>query len=383
MPSDPDVGPEGRLLLACARAPLHPAPPPPPAAGPLDPVRLLALAERNGLAALLHRFAGPHLPPDVSEPLAAAAARCARAGLAAAGRLRRLAEALGGRGIRMAAYKGPALAMRAYGDVGLRSYADLDLLVAPDDVPAAAAVLEAEGYLPLHRFPPAAEALFRRVDGDYPFRHPATGEVVELHARVSSLRFGADLATPALLGRARPVRLGGGAVPALADDDLFLALALHGSKHRWARLEWLAAAAALAVRAGLSPERMVERGAAVGGRRTVLLALLLFRDALELALPPRVERALAREPGLAPLAAEARGIWFAAAAPDEPTEANLRFNLRLRDGPAERARFALRWLLVPSPEDWAWVRLPAPLAPLYRLVRPLRLALRYGPGRGR
>jgi hypothetical protein len=379
------TGAEAELLLASARAALYSSPPQ-PRSFVADGDRLLRLAERNGLVPLLHRFtsSGSLLPPDVAEPLAAAAGRNARAALATTGRLRALAASFAAQGVAMAAYKGPALAVRAYGDPALRRYADLDLLVAPDDVPAASAVLEAHGYQAAYRFTPPAEALFRRVDGDYPFHHPGTGALVELHARVSSLRFCAELSTPALLACARPVRVGGGPVPALADEDLFLALALHGAKHRWSRLEWLASAGALLVRGALPPAALVARGAEVGARRAVLLALRLLHDDLALPLPAAVERMVDDDLGLATLARESRALWFAdAEEATDATAANLRYNLRLRDGTAARVRFALRWLLVPSPEDWAWVSLPPALFPLYRLLRPIRLCARYAPWRRR
>lgn len=376
MPAD---GGEGAVLLAAARWAVGGAGAPPLL--PADPARLLALARRNRMVPLLHRFLAAHpAAGPLPDALRSEAAANARDALAAARELLRLLEALAGAGVRAAAYKGPALAVRAYGDLALRTYGDLDLLVAPADVPAAAAVLRAAGHLPKHDFPPHAEALFRRVDGDYPFVRAADGRIVELHCRVSSRRFGAELPTDALLARARPVALGGGAVVALDDDDLLLALVLHGAKHRWARLEWLAAAGALLARSDAGADALLARAAAIGARRSLLLALRLMEDALALPLPRGASAAARAEPGLEALAHEARALWLADDAEEESTAADLRFNLRLQDGGRARAAFAARWLLVPSPEDWAWAPLPAPLAPLHRLLRPLRLALRYGRG---
>jgi hypothetical protein len=377
------------LLRACARASFHadgaaPAMAESVAQG-VDWEAFLALAERNRLLPLAHRALAERadVPETVRSHLRSAYAVNARHALQLAAELRRLMDALAAAGVRALAYKGPALAVRAYGHLALRTYSDLDLLVAPDDEPAAAAVLRAHGYVSAYAFTPAQDAAFRRVDGDYPYHHPQTGGLVELHGRVSSARFVAHLPTERLMARARPVPIGGGDVPAPADDDLFLALCLHGAKHRWARLEWLSCAAALAVRADLDLSATADRAGEIGARRATLLALLLARDALGLALPPDVRRSIETDPSLATLAAEARGLWFADGVADgESTPANLRFNARLMDGAADRARYAARWLLLPSPEDWAWVRLPDALAPLYRVLRPLRLAARYGRGRG-
>lgn len=386
----PDAPPAHTLLRACARASFDAAGAAPTiaetAARGVEWDAFLRLAERNRMLPLAHRALCERtdVPETVRSRLRSAYAENARHALLLAGELRRLMDALDAAGLRALAYKGPALAVRAYGHLALRTYSDLDLLVAPGDLPAAARVLRALGYASAYDFSPAQDAAFRRVDGDYPYHHPQTDGLVELHGHVSSARFVARLPTERLMARARTVPIGGGDVPAPADDDLFLALCLHGAKHRWARLEWLACAAALAVRAELDLPSLLGAADGIGARRGVLLALLLARDALGLALPPAIHRSIEADPPLAALAAEARGLWLRPEAEgDEAAPANLRFNGRLRDGAADRARYAARWLFLPSPEDWAWVRLPDALAPLYRVLRPLRLAARYGlRGRG-
>ena len=377
-----------RVLLACAR----------PALTPEDEARLadalargpawdrvMALGARNRLLPLLHRHLSTRdgVPGDVADALRRFAAANARDALVLAGELRRLLDAMAAEGIRAVAYKGPALAVRAYGGVALRTYSDLDLLVAPEDAPGASRVLAARGYVAHHDFSPAQDALFRRIDGDYPWHHPASGVMVEVHTRVSSHRFVADLPTDAILRRAVPAPLGGGQVRVPADEDAFLALCVHGAKHRWARLEWLATLAALAASSRIDLAAMRDRAAAAGARRTVLLALHLASTALHHPVPSSIDDDAQADAEIRALAEEARALWFAAEAEDESTAANLRFNYRLRDGAADRARYAARWLFTPSPEDWAWARLPAPLSPLHRALRPLRLALRYGPRRRR
>lgn len=384
-PSPPSSAPaEHALLLAVAWSALGPrSDQAPPVAG-VEWDAFLELVKRNRLLPHAHLLleSRAEVPETVRSHLRTEFQANGRRALAKAAELRRLVGAMADAGVRALAYKGPALAVRAYGHLAMRRYSDLDLLVLPEDVPAGGRVLERFGYAAAHRFSPAQDALFRRTDGDYPYRHPHTTLLVELHCHVSSARFGVALPTAELIARARPVPIGGGEVAAPADDDLFLALCLHGAKHRWARLEWLAAAAALAFRAGLDLRGVLGRASALGARREVLLALRLARETVGLPLPDAVDRAIAVDPALAPLAAEARALWFDPQAGAHDTAANLRFNYRLREGAVNRARYAAHWLFTPSPEDWAWARLPDPLSPLYRALRPLRLALRYGVRRG-
>jgi hypothetical protein len=50
--------------------------------------------------------------------------------------------------------------------------------------------------------------------------------------------------------------------------------------------------------------------------------------------------------------------------------------MRLRERKADRLKFLQRLALTPGPNEWSAVRLPAPLFPLYRVVRLSRLAAR-------
>ncbi|HSU13331.1 nucleotidyltransferase family protein [Longimicrobium sp.] len=352
--------------------------------GGMEWPHVFALAERHRMIPLLHRhLADAPLPAEVSAELRARNRDEVHRALRLAAELRRLLAALGAAGIEVLAYKGPALAVQAYGDLSLRSFVDLDLLVRPGDVPRALGVLDAQGYAPALALSPAQERYFRRVDGDYPLVHRQTELLVELHARVSSERFCMPVETHGLMRRAQSVPVGGGAMRTLGDDDLLLVLCVHGAKHRWKRLEWLAAVAALLRGQRGDVATVLERATQARARRTVLLGLSLARRLLDAPLPPAVVREIEGDAALSRLADEAvRRMFEETGDEGEDTAANLAFNLRARDGTMDRARYAGRWLFGPSPEDWRWAHLPDALFPLYRVLRPVRLLMRHGGRRG-
>jgi hypothetical protein len=368
---------ERELLLAAARVEERTGDAP---ADAIDWTRLLDAAVRHRMIPLLHRhLRDAAIPPGAAAELARRNRAEAHRAIALSAELRRLAAALEAAGIATLAYKGPALAMLAYGDLSLRSYADLDLVVLPSDIPRALAVLDDAGYAPGLHFSPAQERYFRRVDGDYPLLHRRTALLVELHARVSSERFCMPISTAELMRRAQPVHVGGAAVRTLGDDDLLLVLCVHGAKHRWKRLEWLASVAAL-LRAGRGDVAAVlARASEVHARRTVLLGLALAHRLLAAPVPAEAVREAEGDAGIGALADEAERRMFDGGADEgEEAPANLAFNLRARDGAMDRARYAGRWLFGPTPEDWRWARLPDPLFPLYRVLRPVRLLVRHG-----
>ncbi|HYJ78249.1 MAG TPA: nucleotidyltransferase family protein, partial [Longimicrobiaceae bacterium] len=304
---------ETELLLLCARLTLAPSDAARVralAAGPLDWDRLVELGDRHGLLAFLHRhLAGETVaaPPAAAAELRARFRDAAHQGLSLAGELRRLLDALAEGGVEALAYKGPALAVQAYGDLSLRSFVDLDVLVSPDAAPRALEVLRGEGYDPVRALTAAQDRCFRRVDGDYQLRHRESGTLVELHCRVSSLRFAMPLETGDLLRRAVALPLGGGVVPAPAPDDALLVSCIHGAKHRWHRLEWLCAVAEPLRAGSADAQAVLARAAGLHARRTVLLGLELARRLLDAPLPPGVLADISRDPAVAALADRAEG----------------------------------------------------------------------------
>jgi hypothetical protein len=110
-----------------------------------------ALAERRLLPLIGSRAiaVGGDLVPDsfraaVDRALADARARA----LGFEWAVRQIGGWLAAAGIRSLPLKGPLLAAEAHGDVGLRATADLDILVATEELDAAAAVLVQHGYSP-------------------------------------------------------------------------------------------------------------------------------------------------------------------------------------------------------------------------------------------
>lgn len=302
-------------------------------------------------------------------------ARAAALGMFA--ELRRVMEALRESGVDAMAYKGSVMAWDAYGDLGARPFVDLDVLVRPGDTDCALAALDAAGYARVAHDTPARDAWFRRVDGDYQLVHRDSGLLVELHVRALSRRFGPGVETDALWRRRRVIAIGGIelAAPGL-DDALFLHL-VHGAKHRWERLEWVAATAALLRQRGGDVSPLLRDP--YHAPRAVLLGVWLAHEIAGAPLAPATHAAIALDAEVAPLAAAARAHLAAPSSADdrEETAAKLAFNLRVQRGVAARARFIYRWVSWPSPEDWSAVSLPDWMFGAYRLLRPLRLARRY------
>jgi hypothetical protein len=137
--------------------------------------------------------------------------------------------------IRAVALKGPVLGERVYPDPRMRLSADLDLLVAPNDLENATAVLKGIGYGPARE----SEDRFLRKYHYHILLSRSCPPVIELHFRLSD-GFGVQLAAEEFLSRARVYRTAAGAVAhILSPEDEMLYLCIHAAGHRFVRLSWL------------------------------------------------------------------------------------------------------------------------------------------------
>ena len=373
--------PEARLLLACGRATLG--------NGERQAVEKLArevadwdrvdaLAVRHGLVPLLHRHLGSLTPGVVPKPtLAALWARAeviARRSRAMARELEEVIAHLAAQGITVAPYKGPALALALYGDVALRDFGDLDLLVRAQDAIRAKDALAARGYVPQFALPPHLEqALVESPRHDeLPLLDKARGFLVELHWRTDP---DYDVLDVGLWNRLEPVSGGATTLWTLPERELLLVLGLHGTKHLWASLNWLVDVAEL-LRRGPDGEWLLERARAFGCLRRLALCLRLARDLLDAPIPALLARAIEDE-RVVRLAAQITPALFEPEYRAPGTVDYLHTLLGLQDSFPGRARYLARTMLTPTLGDWLAHPLPRGLSFLYLPLRIPRLARKY------
>ena len=228
------------LLAACCRWPTDAAAVRDAASRAIDWGRFVALTRRHrvgGLVQVALQAAGIPLPAALS---VAHRLRIAR-NLLLIDEAARIAGLLERSKIRAAFLKGATLAELAYRDQHVKQTLDNDLLVAPGDVTATIALLEGIGYRIVHPAGPIdAGRLPVLIDmvKECTLVHAGNGAMVDLHWRAVSIK--GLMAEPDLVRDVRHVMVAGHALPTLGDEPLMIYLAVHGARHGWARLKWLA-----------------------------------------------------------------------------------------------------------------------------------------------
>jgi Uncharacterised nucleotidyltransferase len=124
--------------------------------------------------------------------------------------------------------KGPALAHLLYDVPEQRRYHDLDLLVAPDDLPSARAALVELGYKNASELV-AVDDIGGDIHGETWLAEGAI--VVDLHLRLAGAKADAQAAWEALKVRCTTIELGGSQVPILDRAGSAMQLATHAAQH--------------------------------------------------------------------------------------------------------------------------------------------------------
>jgi hypothetical protein len=387
--------------------------------GRVDWHALLELAEEHGVTQLVATALtgildgqvtgrGKDLPADSSEAVSALAvatpkinsnldARNASAGwhaplteilraqtfftLRMSAELFRLEERFAAKGLGMMVVKGPALAVQAYGDAAMRKYGDLDFLVRDQDIAAATLLMMDAGYAAEI---PLSTIAAGKIPGQYMFRQATTKLLVELHSNRTMRYYPRPLPLEKLFARQALVNIEGRAIPAPSVEDHLVIICVHGAKHFWEKLLWVADVAALISRSTELRWELAEQSARDVGAQTMLHGgLLLAAEVLQASLPPQVlQRAKADSAARAmtrqvlewlPQAGEARPDFQRGLLP------RALFRMRMRGGATAGVGYFLRLLFSPTEEDWH-AEGGASRGIADTLKRPFRLAKKHGSG---
>lgn len=334
-------------------------------------------ADQHGVAPLVHRaferFLLETVPALAASRLRDAYCDAARRGLVLSAALLTVLDALADAGVVALPLKGPVLAALLYPDPALRPFSDIDILVRRTEVPTALRALARIGYAldaRLRRLPvPTLLAVSSEV-----IVHGPGGVQLDLHWEIAQRGYPFRFDPELLFHSIRPVEFDDRTVPGLTPEALLVFLCVHGAKHGWSRLIWLADIARLAG-AGFDEPMALDFAARAGCTRPVLLGLLLALDLLDAPVSESILERARKESDVAALARTA-ALRLARCPSDAPHWHDMSFNAFLAERAWDRAKHYAA-LLAPSEAELQRLRLPPSLRTLYYPFRLARLAAKY------
>lgn len=395
--------PEAELLLRCARTCLDSK-----SAGRIRALLqedigwayLIQTARRHGVMPLLYWSLNNTCPEAVPQAILAQLRdhfqTNARRNILLTKELLKLLNLFESHGIPAIPYKGPVLAASIYGDLTLRQFGDLDILVQERDVQRARDLLISQGYRPKVQMTDAQEAAYFQSKCACGFVCDDGKVYVDLHWGVTLLKhFSFPIDDERLWERLEPVSLAGMTVRSIPSEDSLQILCIHGSRHCWERLRWICDVAELVrTHQGLDWRRILERADKLGNKRMLFLGLFLAKDLLGAVLPEEAWRRMQADPMIQLLAARVTEWLFSET--DRPLGFSERsaYYLKVRERLRDRIPHYLRIVnhyrhrarrAITNKKDRALLPLPGSLsflyyilAFLYYLLRPIWRAGKYG-----
>ena len=388
------LDPEDQLLVACCAAAVRPGRPDLADVGPeidlgkVDWRAFIVRARWHGVHGTVYPVVSaqlrPAMPPEPWNWLRKLANGQARHNLAVAEALADVAEAFAQEGIVYTVLKGLPLAQKVYGTITARRCRDIDLLVRPMDFARARALLERLRYESKHGLTASQDRVWLRYAADLPMGNTERGVLVELHHRFEMRpEVAANTCAADLLAASRPSAVAGFEVPAPLGTELIPYLAWHGRKHAWFRLFWLLDIAALELRAGIDNRDAIwEAAARVRQERS--LALAWWLSSALFGVPEATARVSESE------ASHVEGLGMQvlvnAFGPVRPPARHtlerrthaLRWEWNASRGAAEKLGVARDYVFSVQPDDIRALPLPRSLHWLYPVLRPVRIAARFG-----
>jgi Uncharacterised nucleotidyltransferase len=381
-----EIPPEAELLLRSARAHLGLNETDPIVAlleKKLDWVYLTEMALRHGLMPILYQRMKSYVPSGIPGNILIQwrdhSLSSASRSLVMTEELLSLIELLKAEGILAVPYKGPVLAASLYKDLAIRPFNDLDILIKKKDLFKAMDLMTSLGYQPHFQLTGTQVAAFLKSKYEFPLTHKNGWLTVELKWNLVEDFFSFPLDQEGLWKRLQPIPLNGKEILTFSPEDLLIILCMHGATHLWPNLIWICDIAQLIdVHRDLDWELVLRYACALRSERMLSLGLSLSARLLHASLPEEVGHRIEADSVVEKLFQEVAGRLFVRSNGHPALWGSALFHLKARECLKDKLLYGTRLAMTTTAEDWAFCRLPDSLFALYHLLRPIRLALKYG-----
>ncbi len=309
-----NVSPEMQLLLCCASTQIDAAKTEQIKSliqqADLDWQKITSSAWKHGLMPLLYTnlnaIAPDSVPKDVLNQLRNLFYTNAQRSFMLTGELVQILRLLQENGILAVPYKGPVLANLLYGNIGLRQFCDLDILVQQQDVLKFKNLLISRGYRPKIQLTEAEEINYLKDKSKhtYNFINDSKGIMVEIHWRITP-RYTSAIEVNYVWENLHSSSLGGMEIYSFSAEIWLLLLTNHASRHRWEKLSWLADIAELLRKnTEINWETVIQKANEFDCRRMLFIGLFLTHNLLGINLPIGVLSQITSDRKVAKLSSE-------------------------------------------------------------------------------
>jgi len=349
---------------------------------------IINLASNHGVLPLvykcIHHLAQTHhtLKP-FTVTLKSAYLQIAKKNMRMSAELIRIIDLLHQNNIKALAFKGPTLSQMAYGDITLRQYGDLDILVDEKNIYQVAKLLLNQNYEPMGSIEFLRNTAKRHVEKNYEFHGQKNGMKIEIHWKLINASFLKKFKDYDVFAPQDMIHINNTPLPTLDSKILLLYLCNHGASHMWERLEWIVDIDRLMKleEACWDWDEILKLASTLQSKTTLLLGLGLAKELFQTKLPSAIVSQM-NSTQIATLVNFVLKTFKSDFLTKDHTSHKknfkvFQFNLTLQDSLLRKVSFILQTFFGYSDRDVMTINLPKALFFLYYPLRILRIINKY------
>ena len=316
------------------------------------------------------------VPKNVMEHLKNYFHKNARKNLLFMGELLKILDLFKANGIAAIPYKGPILAIQAYGNLAFREFDDIDIFVSKSDVLDVKDLLISQNFIPEFELNHLKEIKYIESQREQRFWNNDHNITIDIHWKFSALFFSIPKYFDTLGHDVIITIINDLKVNTLSTEDLLLILCLHNAGHRWMRLSWLCDISELLDNKNVNWSELIIKANKLQIKKILLINIYLVSDLLGFKIPKEISTYLESDKNIIKISNKIKIKIFS-------EETNLKifeeiyFCLKLRDNPVFGFKDAVRNLMLPTPLEWEKLNLPIILHPIYYIYRPFYIMIRH------
>jgi hypothetical protein len=343
----------------------------------IDWEHLIQVAARNGVISLLYRSLNTTCPDAFPKAIMSQLRNfyytSAQHNLSQTAELLKLLNLFEMHGIPAIPFKGPVLAASAYGNLALRQFGDLDILVHPQDFQKVADLLLAQGY----------ESKID-VPWECHFARPGTIFNIDLHRDIVPKHLSYPISDNYWWEHLETFSLAGTTVPNLNPEAWLLILCLNGTKECWQSLNRICDVAELiCAHPSMDWKQIMEKFTQLGCKRLIYVGLLLAGELLAAPLPEEVWQWVKSDRVAKSLFIQVKEELFSESSQEIGEIEKTIFHIRTRERLQDKVYSFVGLMdhsgwLTPTEKDLNFLSLPRFLHWLYFFIRPIRVFREYG-----
>jgi hypothetical protein len=315
-----------------------------------------------------------YIPGDVQAEWDKIYLALTRENLFLAGELLRIVAEFESMKIPVAAMKGAVITAMAYGDLALREYEDIDLLIGETDFSRAVELLGHLGYQPYWKHDNFKVLRFLQHVGEYSLTSGTRHMGVDLHWKVSTKATALSPSLSDFPSGLQPFPLAEACVLTFAPQDLPLYLAAQGGWDRWDDLRRICDLAEFLRKfPEIDWQTPMQTARRLGGLRSMLIGLSLASSLFGAEIPEPAARSIRADPLVSRLAEQVTQDLQRESSSGEAVRRYF-FQMKAKEGWRGRIALAYSILMDRTANDGDWIMLPPALWWLYGLLRPLRIS---------